>query len=35
MELMETVKNRRSIRKFENKDIENKIIEDLVEFARL
>ena len=35
MELMETVKNRRSIRKFKNKDVENKIIEDLVEFARL
>ncbi len=35
MELIETVKNRRSIRKFENKDVENKIIEDLVEFARL
>ena len=32
---METVKNRRSIRKFKNKDVENKIIEDLVEFARL
>jgi len=35
MELIETVKNRRSIRKFENKDVDNKIIEDLVEYARL
>lgn len=35
MELIETVKNRRSIRKFENKDVDNKIIEDLIEYARL
>ena len=35
MELKETIKNRRSIRKFKDMDISDKIVEDLIECARL
>ena len=35
MELKETIKNRRSIRKFKNTEISKEIIEDLIECARL
>ena len=35
MELKETIKNRRSVRKYKNMDISNDIIEDLINFARL
>ena len=35
MELIETINNRRSIRKYKNIDIPNKCIEDLINSARL
>lgn len=35
MELKEAIKNRRSIRKFKNTEISKKIIEDLIDCARL
>ena len=35
MELKETIKNRRSIRKFKNTEISKEIIEDLIDCARL
>lgn len=35
MELKETIKNRRSIRKYKNTEISKKIIEDLIDCARL
>ena len=35
MELKETIKNRRSIRKFKNTEISKKVIEDLIDCARL
>ncbi|MCI8833119.1 MAG: nitroreductase family protein [Clostridia bacterium] len=35
MELKETIKNRRSIRKFKDTEISKKIIEDLIDYARL
>lgn len=35
MELIKVIKNRRSIRKYINKDISNDIIEDLINYARL
>lgn len=35
MELIETINNRRSIRKYKNIDIQNDIIEDLINSARL
>lgn len=35
MELSETIKNRRSIRKYKSDDVDNKIIEDLIDYARL
>ena len=35
MELYETIKNRRSIRKYKSTDISNEIIEDLINCARL
>ena len=35
MELEETIKNRRSIRKYQNTDVPNELIEDLIECARL
>lgn len=35
MELNIVVKNRRSIRKYKNRDIPNEVIEDLINFARL
>ncbi len=35
MELKETIKNRRSIRKYKNTGISKEIIEDLIDCARL
>lgn len=35
MELSETIKNRRSIRKYKSDDVDNKVIEDLIDYARL
>ena len=35
MELKETIKKRRSIRKFKKMDISNEIVKDLIECARL
>lgn len=35
MELKETIKNRRSIRKYKNTEISKEIIEDLIDCARL
>ena len=35
MELNIVIKNRRSIRKYKNRDIPNEVIEDLINFARL
>lgn len=34
MELKETIKNRRSIRKYKNTEISKEIIEDLIDCAR-
>lgn len=35
MELKETIKNRKSIRKYKNHDVPNELIEDLIDCARL
>ncbi|MEG1345096.1 MAG: nitroreductase family protein [Clostridia bacterium] len=35
MELVETINNRRSIRKYRNIDISNELIDDLINSARL
>ncbi len=35
MELKGTIQNRRSIRKYQNLDVPNELIEDLIECARL
>lgn len=35
MELKETMQNRHSIRKYKNLDIPNKVIQDLIECAKL
>ena len=35
MELIDTIKNRRSIRKYTNEEVPNELLEDLIECARL